>query len=59
MSFGVSVGDFIAVGRLIGGISVIIKDTKNGNNEYQELQRELNSLDQALKSLDRLQPFGS
>ena len=38
MSFGFSVGDFVAVGTLIANIIDSLRDSRN---EYQELLREL------------------
>ena len=38
MSFGFSVGDFIAVGQLAVKIANLLRDTRS---EYQELVREL------------------
>lgn len=53
MSFGISIGDFVTVGKLITDITNSLNDAKS---EYQELLRELESLDRALRSLDKLQP---
>jgi hypothetical protein len=54
MSFGFSVGDFIAVGKLIKDISLCLQDMGGAKADYQELVRELECLQQALKHLDRL-----
>jgi predicted nucleic acid-binding Zn-ribbon protein len=55
MSFGFSVGDFIAVSQVIREISGLLKDGKEAKEDYQELLRELESLGNALQKLDRLQ----
>lgn len=54
MSFGVSAGDFIAVGKLIKDIASCLQDIGGSKVDYQELLRELDCLQQALKHLDRL-----
>ncbi|KAM7219471.1 hypothetical protein V8F06_005205 [Rhypophila decipiens] len=55
MSFGFSVGDFIAVGGVIADIVSSLKDSTGSKSDYQELIRELNALDRALKGLEKLQ----
>ncbi|KAH6714436.1 hypothetical protein BKA61DRAFT_481678 [Leptodontidium sp. MPI-SDFR-AT-0119] len=55
MSFGFSVGDFIAVGKLITDITNSLRDAGGSKSEYQELLRELDSLHHALRYLDKLQ----
>jgi hypothetical protein len=40
MSFGFSVGDFIAVGKLINDISSCLQDAGGAKAEYQELMHE-------------------
>jgi hypothetical protein len=59
MSFGFSVGDFIAVGNLIKNISSCLQDAGGAKAEYQGLLRELECLQQALQHLDKLQNGGS
>lgn len=54
MSFGFSVGDFIAVGKLAGEIISSLQTVGGAKSEYQELIRELQSLQTALRYLDRL-----
>lgn len=54
MSFGFSVGDFLAVGKLIASITNSLREAGGSKSEYQELVRELESLDHALKHLDAL-----
>lgn len=54
MSFGFSIGDFVAVGKLIVEISTSLQAISGAKSEYQELARELQSLDIALRHLDRL-----
>ncbi|KAM7186431.1 hypothetical protein V8F33_011824 [Rhypophila sp. PSN 637] len=59
MSFGFSIGDFLAVGGVIADIVSSLKDSTGSESDYQELIRELNALDRALKGLDKLQPTTS
>jgi hypothetical protein len=59
MSFGFSVGDFIAVGKLFKDISSCLQDTGGAKADYQELVHELECLQQALQHLDRLQHSSS
>lgn len=54
MSFGFSVGDFIAVAELITNITNSLRDAGGSKSEYQELVRELEYLQSALQHLDRL-----
>ena len=54
MSFGFSVGDFIAIGKLIGDITSCLQSAGGARSEYQELIREFESLKVALCHLDRL-----
>lgn len=59
MSFGFSVGDFIAVGKLISDIINCLQTVGGARSEYQELTRELQTLQSALKRLDELDNDGS
>lgn len=59
MSFGFSVGDFLAVGKLIADITSCLKETGGSKTEYQDLVRELDCLRQALVHLERFQPHDS
>ena len=54
MSFGFSVGDVIAVSSLIAQIANSLKDAGGAKSDYQELVRELENLDRALKHIDKL-----
>lgn len=54
MSFGFSVGDFLAVGKLITDITNSLSEAGGSKSEYQELLRELDSLNHALKHLEKL-----
>jgi hypothetical protein len=54
MSFGFLVSDFIAVGKLVVEISTSLQAIGGAKSENQELVRELQSLDTALRHLDRL-----
>jgi hypothetical protein len=55
MSFGFSIGDFLAVGKLIVEIQSSLSDTQGSKSEYQELVRELEALQSVLRHLDKLQ----
>ena len=54
MSFGVSVGDFIAAGVLIKNIVTALQSSSA--SEHQELLLELNGLQRALDEIEHLQP---
>jgi hypothetical protein len=54
MSFGFSVGDFVAVGKLVGDIISSLQSVGGARSEYQEVMRELDSLNKTLQHLDRL-----
>lgn len=54
MSFGFSVGDFIAVGGVIADICNCLRDAGGSKRECQELERELQCLQKALVHLDSL-----
>ncbi|KAF1950494.1 hypothetical protein CC80DRAFT_539555 [Byssothecium circinans] len=56
MSFGYSVGDVIALGKLIADISSCLQSSGGSKSEYQELQRELDILHRTLYQLDQLPP---
>ena len=55
MSFGFSVSDFVVVGGIIVDIINCLSESGGAKSDYQELLRELESLQQALRHLDRLQ----
>ena len=55
MSFGFSVGDFVAVGSLIADIVNSLQEASGSKSEYQEILRELEGLQHALSYLDKLQ----
>ncbi|KAH6680544.1 hypothetical protein B0J14DRAFT_648919 [Halenospora varia] len=54
--FGVGVGDFIAVGKLIWQISVELGKNSKASPEYQGLLLELEALKRALQQLQNLRP---
>ncbi|KAF2800861.1 hypothetical protein K505DRAFT_227706 [Melanomma pulvis-pyrius CBS 109.77] len=54
MSFGFSVGDFIAIGKLICDITSCLQSVGGAKSDYQELIREFELLDAALRHLDQL-----
>ncbi|TVY87151.1 hypothetical protein LAWI1_G007091 [Lachnellula willkommii] len=54
MSFGFSVGDFLPVGKLAADITNSLREAGGSKSEYQELLQELESLNHALKHLDKL-----
>lgn len=55
MSFGFSVGDFLAAGQLTVNIVASLRESGGAKAEYQDLIRELESLHYALQHLDKLQ----
>ncbi|KAF3040939.1 hypothetical protein E8E12_007860 [Didymella heteroderae] len=55
MSFGIAVGDFIAVSKLVSDIVSSLQSVGSARSEYQELIRELEALSTALRHLDRLE----
>lgn len=55
MSFGFSVGDFIAGGSIIADIISNLRESGGSKSEYQEIIRELEGLQHALSYLDKLQ----
>jgi hypothetical protein len=59
MPVSLSIGDIIAVGSLIADIVASLKHAGGAKSDYQELIRELESLDRALKLVDRLQGVGA
>jgi hypothetical protein len=54
MSFGFSVGDFLAVAKLIASITTSLKATGGSSSDYQELVRELTLLQRALTDIEHL-----
>lgn len=54
MSFGFSAGDFIAVGKLIADVISSLQ-AGGSRSDYQELVRELDSLQRALEAIENLQ----
>ena len=54
MSFGFSVGDFIAFGKLVNDITNCLQSVRGPKSEYQELLRELKTLLVVLQHLDKL-----
>jgi hypothetical protein len=54
MSFGFAVGDFITAGKLIASIISALYDSRGSSASYQELYRELLSLQHALHRVNSL-----
>lgn len=59
MSFGFSVGDFLAVGKLIKDTVSCLQETGGAQSQYQDLVRELEHVQQVLGHLDRLRVSGN
>jgi hypothetical protein len=59
MSFGFSVGDFIAVGKLISNITTSLQNIGGAKCDYRELVREFHLLQDLLHDVDRLQAVGT
>jgi hypothetical protein len=55
MSFGFALGDFITVGKLFKDITTCLQSVGRAKSEYQELIREFEALDTALRCLDWLE----
>ncbi|KAI4641657.1 hypothetical protein J4E93_007755 [Alternaria ventricosa] len=55
MSFGIAVGDFIAVGKLIKETVGCLRSVGGAESEYQELIRDLKALDTSLHHLDHIE----
>jgi hypothetical protein len=55
MSFGIAVGDFIAVGKLIKETISCLRSVGGAESEYQELIRDLKALDTSLHHLDHIE----
>jgi regulator of replication initiation timing len=55
MPFSVSIGDGIAIAKLIVDITKSLQDIGGAKSDYQELIRELETLQKALTHLDSLQ----
>jgi Fungal N-terminal domain of STAND proteins len=54
MSFGFSVGDFLAVSKLIADLISSLRESGGSKSHYQEIIRELEGLDRAIKPLENL-----
>jgi hypothetical protein len=54
MSFGFSASDFVTFGKLILDVTTALRDVGGAKSEYQDLIRELESLDTVLRHLDKL-----
>ncbi|KAI1759347.1 hypothetical protein GGR53DRAFT_150799 [Hypoxylon sp. FL1150] len=59
MSFGFSVGDFLAVGKLVTDIISSLKESGGSRTDYQDLVRELECLQAGLVHLDKFTGTGS
>ncbi|KAF2654207.1 hypothetical protein K491DRAFT_601332 [Lophiostoma macrostomum CBS 122681] len=59
MSFGFSAGDFLAAGKLVHDVIQSLQDVGGAKSDYQEIIRELYSLNKALRHLDGLQSDSS
>lgn len=54
MSFGFSASDFVTFGKLILDVTTALQDVGGAKSEYQDLVRELESLNTILRHLDKL-----
>jgi hypothetical protein len=52
MSFGFSVGDFLAVGTLLFKIGATLRDSTGSSAHYQELLLQIDSFEKLLKIVD-------
>jgi len=55
MSFGIAVGDFIAVGKLIKETISCLRSVGGAESEYKDLVRDLKALDASLYHLDHIE----
>lgn len=55
MSFGFSVGDFLAAAGLIAEVVSALREAGGSSSQYRRLVLELYSLDRSLKEVDRLE----
>ena len=55
MSFGFSVGDFLAAATLIKDVVVCLKDSGGSASDYQELMDELHGLQLVLDKIEHLE----
>ena len=58
MSFGFSVGDFLALGKLVVKVTDSLKDASGARSEYLDTLRALSDLDAALLCLNKLHSNG-
>ncbi|KAE8445955.1 hypothetical protein EG329_012734 [Mollisiaceae sp. DMI_Dod_QoI] len=58
MSFGFSIGDFLAAARLISQAVSAIREAGGSSSQYQRLRVELDSLSYTLQEVDQLEPVG-
>lgn len=56
MSFGFSVGDFLAAGELIFKVSCALHEAGGSAQQYRQVDLQLNSLKFALNEVDKLDP---
>jgi hypothetical protein len=56
MSFGFSVGDFLAAADLIVKVISAIREARGSASQYQHLAFKLGFLDRALRDVDQLEP---
>lgn len=54
MSFGYSVGDFIAGAELTYKLICVLKDSRGASMEYQQTMHDLSAMQQAFLQVDRL-----
>ncbi len=59
MSFGFSIGDFVAIGKIIADITASLREVDGSKSEYQEVLDELECLLHALHHLDKLHTTSS
>jgi len=56
MSFGFSVGDFLAAANLIAEVVSALREAGGSGSQYQHITNKLEVLDRALRDVNRLEP---
>lgn len=56
MSFGFSVGDFVAVAGLITQVASALREAGGSASQYQHITDKLLFVDQVIRDVDRLEP---
>ena len=55
MAVSISIGDFIAISKIIGSIASALRDSARAPAEFQEIERELTDLQKTLNRIEHLE----